>query len=536
MVATQRAIVDNYDVGLDVLDCRAAKVSAKRSDALRSKRQTDGRSATGLAPCRVRTYRRRRQLHDVDPWREPQPGKSRRASHDQRRVTLLGHKLLGDSERKPEVPQSQHLIAKEDSAHGCASLVCLTGAALASRAMESAPPIALMSGKDVLHGVGGHETYVRAHAMAAKRLGLDPHVFCVGPRSRTTITDYATVHHVRAPGPVAAQGPPLAYAAAALATSEHVLGIHGFALWASAGVLAGRIVARRGFRSAVLCNAYGTRAYEVAAMQEGLQAHHGKMNRLRYKAWLSWIQTVDDPLERWGYKNSEQVLVNYTSTKTILRDAYSNDLNIRLAPYATTSAFEDYERASAPSNGPAQILCVSRHDPRKGVDVLIEALRQIASEGIPFQAELVGPGRLLDTHRQITRKLGIDSLVNLPGRVEDVRPLYAAADIFVLPSLAEASGSVSVLEALRAGTAIIATDIDGLPEDLTDHKDSLLVDPANADALATALKELLKDPVLRRTLAEGARNTHNQRFSATSFTAELGIIYGDLGILQNPVE
>lgn len=396
--------------------------------------------------------------------------------------------------------------------------------------MESAPPIALMSGKDVLDGVGGHETYVRAHALAAKRLGLEPHIFCVGPRARTTVTDYATVHHVRAPGPVAAQAPPLAHAAAALANGEHVLGIHGFALWAAAGAMTGRIVARRGLRSAILCNAYATRAYEVAAMQDGLQDHHGVANRIRYRAWLRWIQTVDNRVERWGYKNSELVLVNYASTERILRDAYGPDLKIRRAPYATTDAFDAAEPAPKQTNDPPQILCVSRHDPRKGIDILIQALSILKNEGVPFEAELIGPGRLLEAHRRLVRDLELKSQVKLPGQVKDVRPHFHNADIYVLPSLAEASGSVSILEALRAGTAIVATKIDGIPEDLNDGQDSLLIDPANPDALTTALRTLIKNPKLRKTIAEGARSTHEQRFSANNFVTTLGETYRQLNI------
>jgi glycosyltransferase involved in cell wall biosynthesis len=396
--------------------------------------------------------------------------------------------------------------------------------------MAVAPPIALISGKDVLHGVGGHETYVRAHALAAQRLGLDPHIFCVGGRARSVATDYGTVHHVRAPGPVAMQGPPLAIAAAELAGSGHLLGIHGFALWASAGVMAQRIVKRRGLRSAVLCNAYATRAYEVAAMQDGLADHHGRLNRIRYRAWLAWVRAVDDRLERWGYKNSELVLVNYESVERILRNAYGDELAIRRAPYATTDAFDEAQPHRSQPNDPLVVACVSRQDPRKGVDDLIVALGKLAGEGVAFKAKLAGAGRLLEPHRALAKKLGIADQVDLPGRVEDARPLFTDSDIYVLPSLAEASGSVSVLEALRAGTPIVSTRIDGIPEDLTDGVDALLVPPGDPDAMAGALRRLLTDPELRARLAQGARATHEARFSADHFVAGLGVIYSELGI------
>jgi len=63
----------------------------------------------------------------------------------------------------------------------------------------------------------------------------------------------------------------------------------------------------------------------------------------------------------------------------------------------------------------------------------------------------VGPGVALTRNRQLALRLGLDRSVAQPGYVSDVAPYLSAADIFVLPSLSECSGSVSVLEALWAG-------------------------------------------------------------------------------------
>lgn len=396
--------------------------------------------------------------------------------------------------------------------------------------MPSAPPIALVSGKDVLEGVGGHETYVRAHAMAAQRLGLEPHIFCVGKPGRTE-TDYGFVHHVRAPGPVVAQARPLARAITTLGGEDHVLGIHGFALWSAAGAMAARRIQQEGLRAVAVCNAYATREYEVAAMQHGLTPHHGHLNRLRYRAWLQWIRAVDNRQERWGYEINQTVFVNYDSTAQILRKAYGDHLAIQKITYATTEAFNDAGRATPPTDPPL-ILCVSRQDPRKGVDVLINALAELHAEGIPFRAKLIGPGRLLEPHRKLVSDLHISDLVDLPGQVKDVHPIFNETSIFVLPSLAEASGSVSVLEALQTTTPVVATNVDGLPEDLTNGKDALLVPPGDKTALATALKTLLQDKKIRTEMGKNARATYETRFSAEALVTALRQAYESAGILQ----
>jgi glycosyltransferase involved in cell wall biosynthesis len=233
------------------------------------------------------------------------------------------------------------------------------------------------------------------------------------------------------------------------------------------------------------------------------------------------------------------VLVNYESVRRILEDAYGSSLEIRRFPYASEVAFREQESASwdlpepvarlAPEQGPL-VLAVSRQDPRKGLDVLLLALGQLAAEGVPFRACLVGPGRLLAAHRRLAADLGLGQRVALPGRVADVAPYLQCADVFVLPSIAETSGSVSVLEALRAGTPVIASACDGIPEDLVDGVDALLTAPGEPRQLATALRTLLGDPERRAELGAGGRLAHDEKFSAGRFVEALGDLYSELGV------
>jgi glycosyltransferase involved in cell wall biosynthesis len=399
-------------------------------------------------------------------------------------------------------------------------------------------PLVLVSGKDPLHFVGGHESYVRAHALAAAACGYEPHIFCVSRSMRgwTTNADFGTVHHVPVLGrghPVVLQGPPLARAVARFL--EHRPGphlIHGFAMWAGAGVAASRALARRGVRAIPVASAYATRAYEVGAMQQGLHQHHGLVHQVRYRTWQRWIRSIDDPVEGRGYAGSSAVLVNYESVRRILEDAYGSGLEIRRVPYASPEAFREPapERAALDPEKAPLILAVSRHDPRKGLDVLLLALGQLAEERVPFRACLVGPGKLLAAHRRLAADLGLGGQVSIPGQVGDVAPYFRRADVFVLPSIAEASGSVSVLEALRGGVPVVASACDGIPEDLVDGVDALLTAPGEARALAGALRTLLTDADRRAQLGVGARRAHEEKFSAGRFVEALGGLYSELGV------
>jgi glycosyltransferase involved in cell wall biosynthesis len=74
----------------------------------------------------------------------------------------------------------------------------------------------------------------------------------------------------------------------------------------------------------------------------------------------------------------------------------------------------------------------------------------------------------LAAHGSLAASLELTESVAITGHVEDVFAYLRQADVFVLPSLQEGSGSVSLLEALQARTPVIASRCDGIPEDLVD--------------------------------------------------------------------
>jgi glycosyltransferase involved in cell wall biosynthesis len=399
-------------------------------------------------------------------------------------------------------------------------------------------PLVLISGREPA-GAGGHESYVRAHARAAMELGYEPRIFSVttGLRSRVERTGFGVVHSMAAPGrrrPVVLQVLPLADAVVrflAPRPGPHL--IHGFGIRAFAAVDAARRLSDRGVPAVAVASSYARRAYEVGARHQGLRRHHGLAQRLGHAIWLRWVLTVEDRVECRGYKGASAVLVNYESVQRMLEDAFGGGMDIRRVPYAAERSFFEASQPPAPPSAAKRpvILAVSRQDSRKGVDVLLFALAELARDGIAFCANLVGPGTLLEAHRRLASNLGLADRVSLPGRVEDVAPYYAEARVFVLPSLAEGSGSMSVLEALHAGVPVIASASDGIPEDLTDGVDAVLVPPGDPAALAAALRTVLTDPERRAELASNARRAHGERFSAGRFVEALGEVYAELGVL-----
>jgi glycosyltransferase involved in cell wall biosynthesis len=152
---------------------------------------------------------------------------------------------------------------------------------------------------------------------------------------------------------------------------------------------------------------------------------------------------------------------------------------------------------------------VGRVDPRKGVQVLVEAMGMVQGELAPSRLVVVGdtgtgpPAFKRDLEARAREVLG-DRVV-FAGRRNDVPDVMRALDVLVNASVHEPFG-LTVLEAMACGTPVIGTRAGGVPEFVTDGESGLLVPPFDAAALARAIERMLGDPALRERLgAEGAR-------------------------------
>jgi glycosyltransferase involved in cell wall biosynthesis len=357
---------------------------------------------------------------------------------------------------------------------------------------------------------------------------------------------FGTVHRVWSPARpfrqlmIAAHAPWIASAVERFVAGRrgpHV--IHGFGVWGFAGLVASRRLARRGIAAVPVVSSYTTYEAESRSKARGVSADHGPWARLRYRAEHLWILAAVERYERRAYRGARAVGVNYDSVRRLIVDRHGTGVRCRKLPYASEAAFvrEGEPRpalpplaAALPSVGAPLVVSVSRHDPRKGVDVLLHALAAVRRRGVSFRACLLGAGPLLAAHRRLATRLGLDRDVVIGGFVDDAFAYVRNADVFVLPSRREQSGSLSVLEALQAGTAVVASRCDGIPEDVVHEESALLATPGDPADLAAALERVLADGALRRRLARRGRETFAARFSADAVADGLAGFWGGLAL------
>lgn len=415
--------------------------------------------------------------------------------------------------------------------------------------MRTPRPVVLISGNDSTAGHGGHSRYVLAHACAVRQAGFEPHIFCVGSRTETVAAPHAVVHCIASPYRPFRQVMARFHAPRLIRAVEQYLAplppphlIHGFQVWTYVAVVAARRLNARGILTHTVASTYDTLFHESVGKLAGAFRSYGMKERIRQLVETAWNRVVSHHFESHAYRQVRAVFVNYHAIDRLLRESFGPDIPIRHMPYASETAFLYPDPCTLPvpdtitrllATGAPLIVAASRHDPRKGLDLLLRALALLAAQGRPFRACLVGRGQLLEFHRSLAAQLGLEDLVTIEGFVPESYAYLRHADIFVLPSLEEGSGSVSLLEAMQAKTAIVATRIDGIPEDVADGESALLVPAGDERALAGALGRLLGDAPLRQRLAARAHEVFLERFSAARLVDALRDEYARLGIVPD---
>lgn len=143
---------------------------------------------------------------------------------------------------------------------------------------------------------------------------------------------------------------------------------------------------------------------------------------------------------------------------------------------------------------------------RKGISELIEAFAQIASEFPDAHLYLVGNGPEREMFEEQAQKTIVSDRIHFEGFQPESQRYLLSTDIFVLASHRDPSPLV-IPEAREAGCAIVATNVDGIPEALDGGQAGILVPPSDSRSLAEALAKLLSNPSLLREWKD--RTRHN---------------------------
>jgi glycosyltransferase involved in cell wall biosynthesis len=194
------------------------------------------------------------------------------------------------------------------------------------------------------------------------------------------------------------------------------------------------------------------------------------------------------------------------------------------APALTPPQREALRQSLAvPADTPV-VLFVGRLVEDKNVPCLLRALHRLVQRQVNLRALLAGDGPLLEDIRKQINAAMLHNVVSLLGERRDVPQLMQLADIVVSPSFREGLSN-TIIEAMIAGTAVVASAVGGSVE-LIRHRDNGWLFESDDDvALADGLQQLLSDHELRVTLGQRAQRDAEQRFSVSLMTRKFTRVY-----------
>lgn len=203
---------------------------------------------------------------------------------------------------------------------------------------------------------------------------------------------------------------------------------------------------------------------------------------------------------------------------------------VRCAAYGVADATHEVDvatRLGPPGSRPLRVVMVASFQVHKGHRFLVEALHQLASTHIEFEAILVGGGPLRSEIEALVRARRLESQVRFTGFVpsqNDVFATMASADLVVLPSEIEGLPYV-VLQAMSLGKAVVASAVGGVPEAVQDNVTGLLVPPGDAASLAAALSRFACEPTLTEAFGAAARRKYCETFTLSAMVARYQAAY-----------
>ncbi len=232
-------------------------------------------------------------------------------------------------------------------------------------------------------------------------------------------------------------------------------------------------------------------------------------------------------LERWSIRHVARLIAVSPSLKQWMQQQGFADEKVTYVPNGVP-AIKAQPRTCPTASWTLGMAALFR--PRKGIEVLIEALAALRSRNVDVTLRAVGPFETPEYEREVmalVQRLGVGDAITWTGFTEDIAEELRQIDLFVLPSLFGEGLPMVVLEAMAAGLPVVASRVEGVPEAIRHREEGLLVEPSSVSQLALAIEAIVNasDDLDYASLSSNAQQRHADCFSAQAMAADVADVY-----------
>jgi glycosyltransferase involved in cell wall biosynthesis len=258
-------------------------------------------------------------------------------------------------------------------------------------------------------------------------------------------------------------------------------------------------------------------------------SHHTYWQQARFVP-LQWWKRLFIPFEARTYRIADKIVAVSEDTRSVLVDRYriASEKVVVIPNGVDRQRFHPLAHVE---RMPGSLLYVGRVDKRKGIDFLIESIPLVLKRNPRVKLYVGGTGPHLGACKQLVKMHRLEGHVEFLGRIpeEKLNEWYNRAVCLVVPSRFEGFG-LTVVEAMAAGTSVVATRVDGLRALIRDGVNGYLVDYGSREELSGRIASVLEDPEIQRTFSQKGREMVAGRYDwdvvASRISAELDRLGG----------
>lgn len=206
-------------------------------------------------------------------------------------------------------------------------------------------------------------------------------------------------------------------------------------------------------------------------------------------------------LEKFFSRKTDLIICNSISTL----ESALNATKINSSKYKVIYNGIDLSRFKVrnTTNVPIKFITVARLDKRKGIDLLVEALRLVSESGYNYSIDIVGSGPEEENIINLINNYNLNNNIKLIGFRSDIPDLLQKSDVFILPSREEGFGN-AVIEAFASKVPVIVSDAGGLKEVVTNEENGLVFESGDYIILSKQIIKMIENEKLRDSLSETA--------------------------------